>query len=265
MCPIFLQAYSALSDTGIYSFKHGHRQWDHDQNGSPLKVKRIQVQKKPYPGFGKLYSPDKLAFAVSTLLFSDFDDYNGKTTGICLATSFGSLETDIQFRQSIVSGFPSPSCFAATLPSSPIADIAIVFHLKGPNRVIVDEANSGVMAIDMALHMLLCHRADSILVLVVRVLEKNDTYSQYLKQTFNRDAYSYAFLFTSRESLLGLNYSVEYSISNNVKNFSQKRSEKSYFSNIIQSLETNNEYQGSFPIYGKKGFIKIRNHHGPTT
>ena len=131
--PVHLLTYSLINDTGIET-DAGVQPWEPDQNG-PGDIRRAQVLPKPYIAFGKLNLPDKLAFSAASLLLSDRTGLPSETTGVVLGIPFGSLSTDRLYRESVKQGNPSPALFSATLPSSPIADVAIYYKLKGPNTV----------------------------------------------------------------------------------------------------------------------------------
>ena len=254
----YIQAFAALTDRGLYSSKKGFRPWDNDQDGSPLNIRREQVYNKPYKGFGKLNAPDKLAFSVSALLFSDFSDLDCENTGICLANTMGSLSTDILFAESIVSGFPSPALFSATLPSSPVSDIAILFNLKGPNRVHVGQNYAGFSIIDSAIQLISSNKADSILAVLVNAIEKEHIYSPVVSGCYDTSPHSFAFLINNKKSYSGINYILNFTLSTNKTNdFLQNRSEKSYFIEIINALLNNEDHECSFPMYGRIGTIKL--------
>jgi hypothetical protein len=93
------------------------------------------VLASPYIAFGKLNLPDKLAFSASSLAFCDHPPFDREKTGILLAIPRGSLSTDRLYAESISRGIPSPALFSATLPSSPVADIAIYHRITGPDIV----------------------------------------------------------------------------------------------------------------------------------
>jgi hypothetical protein len=130
---LFVKSFATIDHGGITTPK-GHSVWESDQHG-PADIKRAQVLAVPYVAFGKLNLPDKLAFSVATLALRDGPAEHNKQMGLFLVIPDGSLSTDRAFRDSIEQGNPSPALFAATLPSSPVADIAIYHRLTGPNIV----------------------------------------------------------------------------------------------------------------------------------
>ena len=139
---IFIESFSSLTAEGITE-PSGMRGWDSGQKG-PQDVRREQVLNKPYVNFGKLMLPDKLAFCAASAVLSNCEPANPETTAITLGICAGSLSTDLRYMESVLAGFPSPAIFSATLPSSAIANVAIYFGIKGPNRVIAGNSGSGL-------------------------------------------------------------------------------------------------------------------------
>jgi hypothetical protein len=79
--------------------------------------------------------------------------------------------------ESVIAGFPSPAVFSATLPSSAIADIAIFYGLKGPNRVIAGNGASGLTALELAVSLLQTKKASTVLSLCVNAVDVQDAAS----------------------------------------------------------------------------------------
>lgn len=104
--------------------------------------------------FGQLALPDKLAFSAASLALRAASPQDPDNTGIVLCSSAGSIVRDHEYMRSVVEGFPRPALFTATLPSSPIAEIAIFFQLKGSNRVILSPDNAPFLALQTAMLML---------------------------------------------------------------------------------------------------------------
>ena len=130
----FIASFGILDADGLHS-PAGSTPW-HDGQSGPLDVERSQVYDKPHMGFGKLCAPEKLAFAAASLALRGMDLPEDRSAiGIVIGSVFGSLSTDRAFAASATEGFPSPALFAATLPSTPLAEIAIMHKLTGPNRV----------------------------------------------------------------------------------------------------------------------------------
>jgi hypothetical protein len=192
----FLQAFSALHPSGIYATGREHLPWNPGQAG-PLDVRRAQVFDQPFPTFGKLLAAEKLAFATAALIFADRKTADPGRTGICLGSRWGSFSTDLRFVESIASGFPRPAYFSATLPSSPVAEAAIQFGLKGPVRVVVGGGSPGLAALECALRILRQAKAAAMLVQVIHALEPRDAGSPLLPPGAVTQACAYGFLLTA--------------------------------------------------------------------
>lgn len=127
-----IKGYGSITNEGIVS-KYLEKRLPHDKKGSFI-LKRDDFMDTPYLNFGKLQSVDKYCFAAAYLALKKVS-FTSEKTAIVLVNKNGSIQADREFMQSIQSGFPSPSIFASTLPSSAITDIAIFHKIKGPNRV----------------------------------------------------------------------------------------------------------------------------------
>ncbi len=99
-------------------------------------LSRDEVYSQKHLVFGKLSFTDKLAFSAAAVAIENGKIDNPENCGILLHTNIGSFFRDCEFMDSIRNENPSPALFSATLPSSPIAEIAIVFGLKGADKVI---------------------------------------------------------------------------------------------------------------------------------
>lgn len=162
---ISIKSFATIDESGIVTSK-ARIGWDADQNG-PQDIRRAQVLPTAYVAFGKLNLPDKLAFSAASLALRDCTDCHDNKMGVFLAIPGGSFSTDCLYRDSIVQGNPSPALFSATLPSSPVADIAIYHHLTGPNIVFA----GGDLPFFSTLHyvtlMLRCRRLEEALIVFV--------------------------------------------------------------------------------------------------
>ena len=167
-----VRGFAGLLAEGILTAE-GIAPWGADQKG-PADVQRPQVYEKPHTGFGKLQPIDKIAFGVASLACRQAGDYDGHSTGICLGSAFGSFSTDMRYMESVLSGFPRPAYFSATLPSSPVAEIAILLGLKGANRVFVDSRVPGLTALEAGLRTLQHGTAENMIVVMVRALHEKD-------------------------------------------------------------------------------------------
>jgi hypothetical protein len=133
MNTLYINGCGAVTSDGIYSAT-SHKLWDSTQT-SLDSIRRDQVLSTPLPLFGKLCFPDKLAFSAASLALEGITELPQERSGISIAVPYGSLSTDMFFMESVLGPLPSPAYFSATLPSSTIADIAILHKLKGPDRV----------------------------------------------------------------------------------------------------------------------------------
>ena len=254
----YIQSFAALNKTGMYSSAKGHVPWMEDQSGNPLDVQRKQVYDNQFTGFGKLNAPDKLAFSAAALIFSDFSGFDGEKTGISLGNTFGCLSTDLRYAESVVNGFPSPAYFAATLPSSPVADIAIIFKLKGPDRTVVNTVIPGFLALDNAMQILFFKKAESMIAILVNGIERKDIDSPFVTSAENECNFCYAFMVTPNQRTKGLNYRISLDINTNANKDSQNRSEESYFFEMINAMMQNKNYSSVFEINGIGGSITLK-------
>lgn len=95
---------------------------------------------RPSQRFGRLDLASQLALLAVESLKMDFNEFARDRVGICLATSAGSLSTDVNFWQGRNAvGGPSPTLFAYTLPSAAVGEIAIHYKLTGPNLCFVGD------------------------------------------------------------------------------------------------------------------------------
>jgi len=106
-------------------------------------ISRESVYAHPYRPFGKMGDTEKLLFSATSLALSGISI--DESSGIVLCVPKGSIDTDIAYYKSVTEGFPSPSLFAATLPSAAIAEIAIPYLFRGPNRIIAGENQSAAL------------------------------------------------------------------------------------------------------------------------
>ena len=162
---VYIHSFSVIDADGITT-RRGHNNWEDGQTG-PQDIKRSQVLSRPYMAFGKLNLPDKLAFSAASLALRDVSVSTPSATALFLGIPEGSLSTDRAYRESIIGGNPSPALFSATLPSSPIADIAIYYHLKGPNVCFAGGDAPFIASIEYALLQLSTGQLEEVLVVFV--------------------------------------------------------------------------------------------------
>ncbi len=197
----YVESFAALLPQALAG-RSGTRQWEEGQRG-PRDVRRDQVLDKPYVNFGKLSLPDRLSFATAALILSRTEIGDKETTGITLGISAGSLSTDLRYMESLAAGFPSPALFSATLPSSAIADIAIYFGIKGPNRVIAGNGASGLIALEQAFSMLEMGKATAALWVCVNAVDLQDASCPLLGGTSDPLCSAFALLLSPRPGKQG--------------------------------------------------------------
>jgi hypothetical protein len=205
--PLFLDSFAAVLPEGMWR-PGAYAPWNGGQKG-PDDISREQILDKPYPGFGKLHLADRLAFAAVAMLFSNYGPSSGDKNGIILATPAGSFSTDMHYLQSLAEAHPSPALFSATLPSSAIADAAIYFGLKGPNRVIAGDETSGLCAFEQALLLLQKNRAESMVVISLIALEASHRACGLLGHFADIENRAYAFLLTRNKNPNGLGFKLD--------------------------------------------------------
>ncbi len=97
-----------------------------------------------YPKFYKMDNLSKLGFlSAEMVLGTSVTNYNNQAlSGVVLANSSASLDTDILHQESIKDRsryFPSPSVFVYTLPNIVIGEICIRHKMKGENVFLISE------------------------------------------------------------------------------------------------------------------------------
>jgi hypothetical protein len=123
-----------------------------------------------YPKFFKMDNLSKLGFLASEILLKNvqFDSSkDGGNTGIILFNSASSLESDVNFEQTIKSGsdfFPSPAVFVYTLPNILIGEICIRNKIVGQNVFFVTETFEPDFCITFVNEMFAKSEIDSALV-----------------------------------------------------------------------------------------------------
>jgi hypothetical protein len=252
--PLFLDAFAALLPSGMYS-PRGRVPWLDGQTG-PQDVLREQVLDKPYPGFGKLQIADRLSFAAAALLFSHYENCAGDETGITLGIPAGSFSTDLRYLETVESGFPSPAIFSATLPSSAIADIAIYFGIKGPDRVFAGAGTSGLCAFDQGVLMLQNQKASTMLVVSAHAVEPQHMRSPLLPAYAAGENCVYAFLLTRKKRPSGLHFRIDTLFGPGEKSLPVQPGE-SYFDKLVDLLLKNQNGAISFATDDYCGHISI--------
>jgi hypothetical protein len=247
---LYISGFSALHRDGIYT-PDGITPWERDQKG-PLDVRRNQVLPSPYPSFGKLNIPDRLAFSAAASALSRTNQTVGEKTGICMCIPQGSLSTDLLYMDSVLNGFPSPAFFSATLPSSTIADIAIFFKLKGPDRIFCGGDLPGFSALDTAAYWLKSRKAER--VLWVAVWESSGDFTETPEK--KTDCAIAILLSNTPES--GCLAEMEFRPALLLTSKDQECNEQEIFMGVINSLMKKREEIISVPGRGFRGYISLR-------
>jgi hypothetical protein len=98
-----------------------------------------------YPRFHKMDGLSKLGLLASEVLLRGMNriqELGPYQTGIVLANSNSSLDTDLKYAQTMEQ-IPSPALFVYTLPNIVIGEICIRNHFKGENAFFVFKAFDG--------------------------------------------------------------------------------------------------------------------------
>ena len=252
--PLFLDSFAALLPSGIYS-PQGHTPWNAGQHG-PEDVERNQVLDSPYPGFGKLQIADRLAFGAVSLMLRACAISHGQDCGISLGNITGSLSTDLRYWESVLDAFPSPSLFSATLPSSPLADIAIYFGLKGPDRIFAGSEASWIYALSEAMTILDRKKATAMVIVLLSALEPRDRRSPLVPASLDLENRAYSFLVTSKKSDSGLGARINMHF-NSAEAAQLASSKEVHLDNFIAILFEKRFGRFDFSIDNDQGFIAL--------
>ncbi len=192
-------------------------------------IPRESVYPAPYRPFGKMGNVEKLLFSTTSLAIQHAPV--PESTGIVLITPNGSLATDCAYMNSVRDHFPRPALFAATLPSAPIAELAIPFTLRGPNRVIAGEnAADGVLNA-----LMLLNRKDT------------DTIITVYCDPDPLKGYAAALILRSEGPGFGEIY------------FSPEKCKKDFFSDVFKKIIASFDGRNNFPeLHTNKGTIKLK-------
>ena len=123
----------------------GELAYSHTEGGAyPEFIKAVYSKFQfNYPKFFKMDHLSKLGFGAAMLLLKEkAEPCNSLKTGVVLANSSSSLDTDAHHFDSIKDKknyFPSPSVFVYTLPNIMIGEICIYHKLKGENAFFISE------------------------------------------------------------------------------------------------------------------------------
>ena len=130
-------------------------------------IKALYKQEQvSYPKFYKMDSLSKLGFMTSELLLRNEIQgrYQADSLAIVLANSSSSLDTDINYQESIrdrSAYFPSPSVFVYTLANIVIGEICIRHGFKGENTFLISEKFNSGQLLDFVSEILDNRRAEA--------------------------------------------------------------------------------------------------------
>lgn len=136
----YITASCAINNHTVY--KNGQPVFinqDADLAGFLLSV--YQYLDLKYTRFYKMDNLSKLGWLASEVLLKDgfrAENYRPEETGIILANTNSSLDTDLKYIET-VKDIPSPSVFVYTLPNIMIGEICIRNHFKGETAFFVFE------------------------------------------------------------------------------------------------------------------------------
>lgn len=188
----YCHSFGAINRLGIHN-PDATIPWGEEQLG-PEDISRKQVLDRIHAGFGKLSLPDKLTFSATALALTSLPNLPEKETGIVVGLPYGSASTDLRYIESMLTGFPSPALFSATLPSSALAEITIFFKIRGPNRVISEGKMTGIATLDHACRLLRLGKADRVVAVITYAVDPSDRDSALLGKEGAPPNSSYAFV-----------------------------------------------------------------------
>jgi hypothetical protein len=137
----YITASCVISDHIVY--KNGKGIFENKTANAPdFLLSAYQQFDLRYPRFYKMDTLSKLGWLAAELLLRDGFDaagYRPGETGIVLANSNGSLDTDQKYFATL-QDIPSPSVFVYTLPNIMIGEISIRHKFKGENAFFISES-----------------------------------------------------------------------------------------------------------------------------
>lgn len=251
---VYINGYSAITNHRIISSEKGKIEFEVGE--SPLSIGRKKVYSKLHTGFGKLNPPDKLAFSAASLILDNISDLDTENTAISMGTSTGSFSTDMRYMESVTEGFPSPAYFQATLPSSPVAEVAILFKLKGPDRTFVSCNGAGIEAINGALRMLMLKKATSVLVLFINGTDEKDFSSTFLSECKIDNPFGFGLLLSTQKVSDSFNFRLK--VTSKVNKNIQDDDEVAYFLKLINCLYSTGAFSETCSINRTTTEIQIK-------
>jgi len=133
-----------ISDSLIITdkyFKYGDLYFDNDPPGDIGRWLEYIYQKSgaEYPRFYKMDRLSQLIFLGAEYLLKGWAHLPDKSrTGVILANSHSSLDTDVRYMRSVET-IASPALFVYTLPNIGIGEISIRHGLKGENSFFIQK------------------------------------------------------------------------------------------------------------------------------
>jgi hypothetical protein len=119
-----------------------------------------------YPKFFKMDEMAKLAFLGSEMVLvrAGLENYANDDVAFLFANQRSSLETDIQFYDTLKEGIPSPALFVYTLPNIGMGEVCIRHAQHGENNFLVMEKFVAKTLLQSALPLLEQGAAKAVLI-----------------------------------------------------------------------------------------------------
>lgn len=94
-----------------------------------------------YPKFFKMDELSRLGFigAEMTLMRSELENFADDEVAVIFSNRSSSLQTDLQYYETLKSGIASPALFVYTLPNIVVGEICIRHKLYGENNFLITE------------------------------------------------------------------------------------------------------------------------------
>lgn len=96
--------------------------------------------------------------------------WDGDGVAVALSSALGCYETNAEFRVGLAAGEPSPRLFAATLPSTPVGEVAIHLGARGAQVALAQGADAPLLALAQARWLLASGRAQVVIAIACEAL-----------------------------------------------------------------------------------------------
>lgn len=161
-----LTACGWIDDAGVGSHRGG-RSWK-EMGTTPGQMRWRMLSSAPFDRFGRLSCYARYAVAAAEMLGLPSGGQTVKArTGVVLATTAGPASTDEQFYTDVLeTGIASPQLFPYTLSSTVVGEVAIRYHLTGPNCSFPGHARPTATALSEAAWLVADGEADACIFLV---------------------------------------------------------------------------------------------------